>query len=164
METSVIGEKSSFAVEFGGISLQGKATYGQCGLWIAGHQLHEPGATVCLDTVLAGLQGIASAFSMQGSAPPSPASADELLLMMQGQVVPDVGRHYFLPIEAFDDFLKLFFKDPECTTFMWAIHPDVAGLPIYEEYPAGVQTACVKNPEFQRVVDRFARAVEISKG
>jgi hypothetical protein len=160
----VIGERSSFAVEFGDIALQGQATHGLCGLWLGGHQLHEPGATVCLDTVLAGLNGIASALPTAGSPPPNPASAEELLLVMEGQGVTDVGQHYFLPIEAFDDFLKLFFKDPEYTTFMWAVHPDVAGLTVYDEYPKGVQTARVKNSEFRGVVDQFARAVEMTKG
>ncbi len=83
---------------------------------------------------------------------------------MQGQGVADVHQHYFLPVEAFDDFLKLFFKDPEYTTFVWAVHPEVAGLAIYREYPHGVQTVLVKNSEIQRVVDHFAKAVEMTKG
>jgi hypothetical protein len=163
METSMIGDKLSFAVDFQDVALQGRATYGHCSLWLAGHPLHDASASVCLDTVLAGLQGIASASPMTGRPPPSPASAEGLLQMMQGKGMADVVQHYFLPIEAFDDFLKLFFKEPEYTTFMWAVHPDVAGLSTYGEYPKGVQTTLVKNSELQSVVARFAEALEMTK-
>lgn len=164
METNVIGDKSSFAVEFGEIFLQGGATFGQGGLWISGHQLHEAGTSVCLDTVLAGLQGIANATPIKDRQPFSPSSAEELLLMMRGQGLADVHQHYFLPIEAFDDFLKLFFKGPEYITFVWAVHPEVIDLAVYQGYPKGVQTSLVEGSEFRHVVDQFARLVKMTKG
>lgn len=164
METRLVGSRTSFAIEFSDLFLQGEATFGQGGLWISGYQLHEAGTPVCLDTVLAGLQGIVNAPPATDSPSLPLRSAEELLLTLQGQDEADIHQHHFLPIETFDDFIKLFIKDSEYTTFVWALHPEVAGLAVYGTYPKGVQTALVKNSELRSIVQEFARSVESSKG
>jgi len=75
----------------------------------------------------------------------------------------DIHLYGFLSQDTFDYFLKLFTKDKNLTTFVWAVHPRYAGFDIYRDYPKGVQKVCVENSEFQRVVDEFAQAVKLTK-
>ena len=162
METNLIGDRTSVAIECTDVTLVGAASYGRCGLWLGGHQLHDADASVCIDAVLASMQGVASADSSANGPIDVPTSSEEMLSLMQGK--SGIQQHFFLAMEAFDDFLKLFSKDDERTYFLWALHPTVASLAIYSQYPKGVQQLVVENQELQRVVGQFATMVAMTKG
>jgi hypothetical protein len=110
---------------------------------------------VNLDSVLRSLQGIVAA-GQADFAPDAPSTAQGLLHMMEGQGLPNAERHYFLAVEGFDDFLKLYFKGTASTIFLWSIHPQVASLDEYADHPSGVTRVEVSNDAIRQSVREFA--------
>jgi hypothetical protein len=109
----LIGDPAAFAIDFSDITLLGEATYGRCALWLGGYPLRDADARVCLDTVFACLQGVASSEALPGLVTDALSSSMQMLRWMQEQ--EEIHKHFFLDIEGFDDFLKLFSKDAEST-------------------------------------------------
>jgi hypothetical protein len=163
MQTDLIGRRSSFGIQVHDVHARGQARYGQCGLWLGGYVLGDPTTSVCLDAVLSSLNGVAVAAPSPSCGLSVADSASELLSLIEGTDVPAIQRHCFLPLEGFDDFLKLFWKGPTHTTFIWAVHPAVAGLDAYREYPKSVQQVVVEHSELRQVLDEFARLVANAK-
>lgn len=161
METNWIGDPTVFAIEFSNITHIGLATYSRYVLWLGGYPLREADTPVCLDTVLACLRGVASAEASPALVTDALSSPMQMLRWMQEQ--EEIHKHFFLNIEGFDDFLKLFSKDAESTYLHWALHPQVAHLSIYDDYPKGVQQLIIGNMELQRAVDQFAKELEVAK-
>lgn len=161
MEVKLIGDPAAFAIDFSDITLLGEATYGRYALWLGGYPLRDADTPVCLDTILACLQGVASAEASPALAMDALSSPMQMLRWMQEQ--EEIHKHFFLNIEGFDDFLKLFSKDAESTYLHWALHPQVAHLSIYDDYPKGVQQLIIGNMELQRAVDQFAKELEVAK-
>ncbi len=108
MEVKLIGDPAAFAIDFSDITLLGEATYGRYALWLGGYPLRDADTPVCLDTVLACLQGVASAKASPALAMDALSSPMQMLRWMQEQ--EEIHKHFFLNIEGFDDFLKLFSK------------------------------------------------------
>lgn len=161
METKLVGNPATLAVEFRQITLMGEAIYGCCALWLGGYRLHDADAPVSLDYVLACMQGVARSDALPSVASDLLSSPAEMLQAMQEQI--GILRHFFLNIGGFDDFLKLFSKDRENTYLHWALHPQVAHLSIYNDYPKGVQRLVIGNVELLSVVDQFAKELEAAK-
>lgn len=161
MGTQLIGDPAAFAINFSDITRLGEVAYGRCALWLGGYPLRDADTPVCLDTVLACLQGVASAEASPALAMDALSSPMQMLRWMQEQ--EEIHKHFFLNIEGFDDFLKLFSKDAESTYLHWALHPQVAHLSLYDDYPKGVQQLIIGNMELQRAVDQFAKELEMTK-
>jgi hypothetical protein len=159
--TQLIGDPAAFAINFSDIARLGEATYGRCALWLGGYPLRDADAPVCLDTVLACLQGVASTEALPGLVTDALSSPMQMLRWMQERA--EIHKHFFLDIEGFDDFLKLFSKDAKSTYLHWALHPQVAHLSIYDDYPKGVQQLIIGNMELQRAFDQFAKELEVAK-
>ena len=166
MKTNVIGDKSSFAIEFAEIipdwgPPEGAAKSGICAIWLAGHKLHEEGNTLYLDGLLPDFQCLVNAEVTTGNPLPATTSANELLLEMEQK--EELTPHVLLYTGGFDDFLTLFSKGPEYTTFLWAVRPIVAKFDEYRHYPKDVQKVLVKNEDIRRVVEGFADALKAMK-
>lgn len=155
MENNVIGDKSVFAIEYGEIEFSGLIRYCVCGLWLAGKRMGDVHSPIFVDTFLASLRGLDLAKPTLNVPEKWPATAQDLLNMMQGEGLPEAAAHYFLAIEGFDDFLKLYFKSFQATTFIWAIHPDSATLEPYLDYLGDVYQAEVPNVVLSKVIADF---------
>lgn len=128
---------------------------------LGGYRLHDADTPVSLDVVLACVQGVALSDAVPSVASDLLSSPARMLQTMQERI--GIQQHFFLNGGGFDDFLKLFFKDRENTYLHWALHPQVAHLSIYGDYPKGVQRLVVGNLELQSVVDQFAKELEAAK-
>ncbi len=158
METKLVGNPAIFAIEYGEITRMGEAVYGYCALWIGGYRWHDAECPVNLDVVLACMQGVARSDALPSFASDLLSSPAQMLQAMQERT--GVQKHFFLNIGGFDDFLKLFSKDRENTYLYWALHPQVADLSIYINYPKGVLRFVIGNVDLQSVVEQFAKGLE----
>lgn len=159
MANKLVGTKAIFGVEFAVMESRGPLDYGSCALWLGGDQIQDLGSKVFLQSVASSLIGLVKAQPC-AFVPEVPSTPEEFLLMMEeGIGLPNVGDHYFLHIEGFDDFLKLFFKKEHSTTFFWGVDPRIAKLGEYAGMPSHVSSIDVPNAVIREVVEQFERAL-----
>lgn len=157
----LIGDKLSFAVEYSAVKTSGSLHYGECGVWIAGVLLQDIRTEIFVESVLMELKGLLKVPSSSDPPPPAPRDSHKFLDEMEGRgelASPD--SHFFLAVEGFDGFLKLFFKSDDQTTFWLALHPDVQ-VPTSKELQGGVViSAGVPNQEIESVVKRLEQELK----
>lgn len=159
MENKIIGNVSDFAIEYGLTSRQEKIAVGYCKLWLNGLPLGDHECPVYLLAVATSLMGVAKRRGQFSDLPPIPASNQELQQLMTGDSVPGIWENYLLPIEGFDDFLKLFFCAGDSLLIVWSLHPLAEGRAEYA-FPAGaVQITRLDYAHFAKVCAAFYEAV-----
>jgi hypothetical protein len=149
---TTFGQPGKFAVSVAPRSGQGPLRTSECALWLGGMRLGDRGEVILTDSFLRALEGLARAPVSPVPAPRPASTAAAFLAMIEDGRIADAGRHSFLAFAGFDDFLKLFYKGPESTTFVWAVHPAALSGPHCGEYGDNVHVVEVSNGTLERVI------------
>src|SRR5438128_318107 len=129
----VFGQTTEFATSVIHRSGDGPMRMGECAIWLKGRSLGDIGQNIFVESFKRGLQGIVGAEPHVGTLPRKPADPSDFLSMIEGGEISNAGRHSFLAIDGFDDYLKLFFKNSNSTNFVWSIHPNCMHTSKYAE-------------------------------
>jgi hypothetical protein len=146
------GERGVFAVSVAPRSGDGPLRTSECGLWLGGLRLGDRGEAILTESFLRALDGLARAEASPVPAPRPTSTAAGFLSMIEDGRIADASRHSFLAFAGFDDFLKLFYKGRESTTFVWAVHPAALSGRHYVEYEDQVHVVEVSNATLERVI------------
>jgi hypothetical protein len=119
----IYGEPEEFAVSVTNLTGSGPMRMGECVIWLEGKSISTNGQSVSIEGLRRGLQGIVLAGPHKSQPTRIPTDSWEFLSMIEEDGIEDAGKHFFLAIDGFDDYLKLFFKNDLTTHFVWAIHP-----------------------------------------
>jgi hypothetical protein len=154
MKHGIIGERSTFAIEWQITSLQSRIPYGHCVIWIEDNLLGDREDEVFLISVFNSLQRLLSARDRIPAIPNElPESGEELLHLAE------MSNNHFLPIEGFDEFVKLVFRDADRLIILWSLHPKLLLRAEHQSYPSQVIRAAVPIEVAAQVVDEFGGAV-----
>ncbi len=147
------GRPDNFAVSISHQTGNGLTRTAECSIWLNGKQLGDAGQSIFVEGFVRGLQGLANALPHVDNMPRKPRNPQDFLSMIEGGEIFNSGRHLFLAIAGFDDFLKLFFRSNQTTSFFWSLHPDCLNMPQYlDTYGHEVFAAELQNSEIERVV------------
>lgn len=127
MEIKIIGDTKSFALELSSWTEGSLSPMGECRLWISGHRLSSADSGSFYDSVLDSLREIIE--NPQEDAF-FPAEIDERAKFVDFMLDSDamIKHGFLMTAEGFDDYLKIFYKRAEFTTFVFCHYPAVCSL------------------------------------
>jgi hypothetical protein len=160
MENNLIGEKKVFAIEYAIRNEPGIHFFGSCKIWLSDFFLGDFENDVFLIAVIRSLNGVLNTSNFTSTIPLLPSTSKELLTLMEGDEIPDIANNYFLAIEGFDHFLKLFFRKADEIVFYWSLHPDIESNSEYENYPKMVRSFTLPITIFENVVNKFKETLD----
>jgi hypothetical protein len=149
-----VGERATFAIDYRASDEQTKTPYGNCTIWIEDNALADQDNEVFLLSVYSTLEALTETWEKIPRVPDViPESADQLLQLAE------VSDNHFLPVEGFDDWVKLVFRNAGQFIFLWSVHPKMRSQPGFQSYSFEVIRAGVSVDTFGHVVGEFGGVV-----
>jgi hypothetical protein len=161
MENKIIGNRNDFSIEYRILDSNGKIPYGECKIWISGRYIGDAGSTIYMHSLQSSLRAALEVKNYNDPLPTTLKGPSELLALMENEVTYDIFRHYFVPIDGFDDFLKLIYCDGGDFVFLTALHPQATSNEEYAQYPKGVHVSRVSFAIFEQAIEDFEKAIQL---
>lgn len=155
---SVIGDKSSFAIEF---KVRNECyshhLFGSIRIWLNGWYI---GAydDACILTAVS--HALASFLKLNLDTDEFDGMAvEDIYHYIKFQDRPGLGKYWFsMGSDSFDDFSVVVFCTKNKYHFIWKLNEN--SFFDYKDYPAGFLFACVSIEEFKQVYSKFAEQLE----
>lgn len=160
MNTTLIGNKEIFAIEYSVLMVNTSPPYCDCLFWLGSNSLGGLEGEVFLTRVCSCLEGISSIKEQLFLEEYLYNLSDvELFDLMREDKIDETGKYRFMDTEGFDLFRNFIYRRNETFYFLWQLSPRVWA----EFEPQGVSTqlfsAQVGISVYEEVVREFRKAL-----
>lgn len=157
MDGKLFGDVHKFAIEVQICENGTTQSYGFLKIWINGSLIGDTGVCLYFQSVIDSFLGIVRRQGQRDTIPDIPRISEDFLNWVENIAS---FKNFFLPIEGFDDFLKLFFIDGDDAVFFFGLHPNSIGQIGYESYSSEVLSARVNICEIRNVIELLGKYVD----
>ncbi|BAY38148.1 hypothetical protein NIES2111_24930 [Nostoc sp. NIES-2111] len=163
MNENLIGDKTTFAIEYSILMVDPSPPYGNCIIWLEGNSLGGIEGEIYLTRVCQLLEAVILIKNKLFLEEPFyNLSHTELFNLMRKDKIDETSKYWFLYTEGFDLFDNYLYRRNDNFHFLWQLTPKV-----WKEFePQGIPTqllsAQVAIGMYEKVVNQFKNALMLS--